>query len=107
MSCSVCESAIETGSASSRCSNRDCITRDRDNDLTAASNASDVYEYYKNRDVVSEDDIIERLQSEYRQYKNNTNMIERTELNGRIEALRLLLGWSWGDVKAAYEEDNW
>lgn len=48
-SCTVCGAAVEVGTATSRCSDRTCITRDRDNNLSTDSDKDEVIEYWKQK----------------------------------------------------------
>lgn len=47
--CNVCGSSVEVGSASSRCSNRDCPTRDRNTSLKTDSTDAEIATFYVRR----------------------------------------------------------
>jgi hypothetical protein len=119
--CNVCGSTIEVGSAWSRCSNRDCITRHGDalneapyDDLPSLdTDATDeeIAAYWEQRARLTEDDgpsqeaVDDAVEEAYRAFKNAPGYEEATEKNGAVKALLPLSSYSgWGALRMAVDE---
>jgi len=86
--CNICGESVEiVDNAASRCSNRRCVTRDRDNNLSTDATAQEVAEYYQSRDVVKTSEIDRNLKQEYKQFKRSNDHKTATKKNGAIKAL--------------------
>jgi len=104
--CNVCRSAVEiVGNAATQCSNRHCITRDRDNNLGTDATASEVAEHYQAKDTVEREEIDEHVRQAYREFKHADHHDKATAKNGAVKALLPLSSYSgWGDLKMEVEE---
>lgn len=104
--CNVCQSAVEiVGNAATQCSNRHCITRDRDNNLGTDASASEVAEYYQAKDTVECEEIDEHVRQAYREFKHADHHDKATAKNGAVKALLPLSSYSgWGDLKMEVEK---
>lgn len=109
--CNVCESGnVEVGSAWSRCSNRNCVTRDRDNNLSTDSTDEEIATYWKERALDAEQDgpsqetVDEAVREAYSAFKSADDHEAATQKNGAVQALMPLSSYSgWGDLRMEVE----
>lgn len=106
--CNVCGSAVEVGSATSRCSNRSCLTRDRDNNLGTDASAEEQADYWQQRAENAEDaledgysraEIERRAQHAFRDYIDADSRSEAEDAEIRTDAYLDLLDHGWGWLK--------
>jgi len=105
-SCTVCGAAVEVGTATSRCSDRNCITRDRDNNLSTDSDKDEVIDYWKDRCREAEGELSHALtREEIREaalsafedyiYADNRTDAEGAEIRADTYLSHLDKGWGW------------
>lgn len=103
--CNICDSPIEIGSASSRCSNRNCLTRRRDNTLSTDASAMDVAEWFRELDPIARDEVDSAVERRYQDYRRASTAQEMHRLHGQVDAL---LGFSsyegWGALAERAEQ---
>lgn len=105
--CNVCETGyVEVGSAWSRCSNRDCPTRSRDNNLSTDASDEEIADYWQERaldaeqDGPGQDEVDEAVRAAYKAFKTADDHEAATQKNGAVQALMPLSSYSgWGDLR--------
>lgn len=105
--CNVCGSAVEiVNHAASQCSNRNCLTRERSNDISTDSSASDVQDYYLERlkemrdGCVRIDNIDDAVEDYYEAFKEAGAMETATGKRAKVNALLPFSSYDgWGDLK--------
>jgi hypothetical protein len=102
--CNVCGSSVEVGSATSRCSNRNCITRERDNSLSTDSTDEEIAEYWRElaieRDqntALTVDAAEEMALNEFENYIRADSRAEAEEAEIRADVYldHTDKGWGW------------
>lgn len=114
--CNVCGSAVEVGSAWSRCSNSGCITRETDfgnekpydglPSLSTDASDEDIITYWEARALAAEDDgptqqeVDEKIESSYRQFKNAADADGASHYNGEVTGILPLSSYDgFGDLR--------
>lgn len=102
--CNVCGSAVEVGTASSRCSNRNCPTREgagiHSSNVSTDSTAQDVYEHFKSKDTIERERVDGAVEEAYREFKNADSHEKATTKNGAVKALLPLSSYSgFGELR--------
>jgi len=98
--CNVCGEPVEIGSASSRCSNRDCPTRHRSSPLSTSSDAQDVYEYFESKDTLERNTVDSAVKKAYKAFKHAGDPEVATSKQGAVQALLRLSSYDgWGDLR--------
>lgn len=106
-SCNICGSAVEIGSASSRCSNRDCITRSNFGIGSPSTDwdAEDLQSWYEQRDLIEREKIDDAVESTYDEFKRADDY---ELVNDKVAEMSALFPFSsyegLGDVRMEMEE---
>lgn len=105
--CNVCDTGVvEVGSAWSRCSNRGCLTRERDNNLSTDSTPEEVAEYWKDRaltaegrldDALHESEIRMNALDAFEDFIEAESRVDAEEAEIRCDTYleHLDVGWGW------------
>jgi len=106
--CNVCGHAVEiVCNAASQCSNRHCITRDRDNNLATDATAEEVAKYYKSKDTIERERIDEAIEQHYKDFKNAASYDGASQANGAVKALLEFSSYSgFGDIRMGLMNDG-
>lgn len=111
-SCNVCGAAVEIGSATSRCSDRNCLTRDRDNNLSTSSEPVEIIEYWKGRaksaegeldTALTRDELRQEALDAFGDYMTADSRVDAEEAEIRCDTYVEHLDVGWGWIKEAYE----
>jgi len=103
--CNVCDDGfVEVGSAWSQCSNRDCLTRDNDNNLSTDSTPEERAEYWKNRALESEsqtaltvEEVEEAAVDAFEDYlfAERREDAQEAEIRANVYLSHTDKGWGW------------
>jgi hypothetical protein len=104
--CNVCGSNIEVGSAWSRCSNRDCPTRDRRASLGTDATGTEIADHYKEQmnelqtqldNGLSEQAIKDAALAAFEKYVTAEDRVTAEEAEVRADTYleHLDVGWGW------------
>lgn len=110
-SCNVCDTGhVEVGSAWSRCSNRNCPTRQRDCPLSTDSDPDEIAEWWKiqaaeeQEDGPSQEEVDEAVREAYSDFKSAPGHDTATQKNGAVKALLPLSSYDgWGELQMEME----
>lgn len=107
--CNVCGSVVEiVNHAASQCSDHTCLTRERSNDISTDSTASEVQDYYLERlkemrdGCVRIDDIDDAVEDAYDTFKAAGRNETASSKRASVDALLPFSSYDgWGDLKMA------
>jgi hypothetical protein len=105
--CNICGATVEiVGNAATQCSNRRCVTRDRDNSLRTDATAADVHEYHESKDVVPKEKLRDEATDAWHRFNYADDAPTSREAYGTIQGICGVLGINLGTVAQWYEEDT-
>lgn len=104
--CNVCGSAIEVGSAWARCSNRTCLTRERDCSLGTDATDAELAEYWEQQaaelqselnDAITKEELRQNALDAFDDYVHAESRIDAEEAEARVNVYlsHLDVGWGW------------